>query len=201
MANSLSLKKISLLIMSLVLVCFVTNALLTDTANAAGCSKSNPSICSQAECAKLGSGFAYGNPYGPGHPAVCYKTSGSGGTVTVGPCTKSTFFGLVPWYQYLTVKYEPTTKHCEVDFQASQLLGKASPILLIVFAIIDDLLRVAGMVAVVFMIIGGFKFITSSGEPEAAAGAKKTITFAIIGLVISLVAVVIVSFVGSTLGA
>lgn len=116
-------------------------------------------------------------------------------------CSKPTFFGLEPWYQYLDYKWDGATKHCEVSFPSgsSGLLGKKSGILLIVLAVVDDLLRVAGIVAVFFVIIGGFKFITAQGEPEAAAGARKTLTFALIGLVVALMAVVIVSFIGNTL--
>lgn len=117
-------------------------------------------------------------------------------------CSKPTFFGLVPWYQYLD--YKPVVDnqkntHCEV--QNFTVLGKTSGVLLILLAVIDDLLRVAGIVAVVFVIIGGFKFITSNGEPEQAASARKSIIFALVGLAIALIAVVLVSFIGNSLGA
>lgn len=135
------------------------------------------------------------------------------------PCPKDQFqfFGLEPWYQYLPYTYngdpgaqDPTQVgdgHCEIGNANSQdansqdhVLGKSSYLILILLAVVDDLLRVAGIVAVVFVIIGGFKFITSNGEPEQAASARQSITYALIGLVVALIAVVIVSFIGSTLG-
>lgn len=117
------------------------------------------------------------------------------------PSCVHSFFGLEPWYAYLDVHKNSTTNHCEVTAPSgTSVLGKNSFILLIVLAVVDDLLRVAGMVAIIFVIIAGFQFITSSGEPEAAAKARQTILYAVIGLVIALVATVIVSFIGNALG-
>lgn len=121
-------------------------------------------------------------------------------------CSPS-FFGLEPWWKYLghkAVAHQDSSGKtyytCEIKEKSSDLLGKNSFILLIVLAVIDDLLRVAGLVAVVFVIIGGFKFITAQGEPEQAASARETLMFALVGLVIALLAVVIVSLIGSSLG-
>lgn len=52
-----------------------------------------------------------------------------------------------------------------------------------------------GAVAVFMIIIGGFKYITSSGDASNVESAKNTILFAIVGLVIALVAQGIVLFV------
>lgn len=40
----------------------------------------------------------------------------------------------------------------------------------------------AAAVALFFLIFGGIKFITSGGDPKAVEGAKKTITYALLGL-------------------
>lgn len=61
--------------------------------------------------------------------------------------------------------------------------------------IISFLVGIAGAVAVVFIIIGGFQYITSSGHPEKLEKAKKTLLYAAIGLVIVLAAYVIKDFV------
>jgi hypothetical protein len=53
----------------------------------------------------------------------------------------------------------------------------------------------AGVAAVVMMIVGGFKYITSSGDPNNVNSAKNTILYAAIGLVIALIAQAIVVFV------
>jgi hypothetical protein len=61
-------------------------------------------------------------------------------------------------------------------------------ILQIVFGIIGGL-------AVLIILFGAFKFITSSGNPENIAKARETIIYAVVGLVVAALAEVIVSFV------
>jgi len=67
--------------------------------------------------------------------------------------------------------------------------------------IIDIALRLAGIVAVGFVIWGGFQYVISQGEPEKAKKALRTILNAVIGLVITMVAAVVVTFIVSRLGA
>ncbi|EKE12623.1 MAG: hypothetical protein ACD_13C00149G0005 [uncultured bacterium] len=45
----------------------------------------------------------------------------------------------------------------------------------------------AGIVLFILLLVAGFKYITSGGDPKAVEGAKKTLTSAIIGLVVILV--------------
>jgi hypothetical protein len=54
---------------------------------------------------------------------------------------------------------------------------------------------VVGIVAVLFAIIAGFKYITSGGDPSAIKSAKDTLLYVIIGLVIVALSQVIVNFV------
>lgn len=54
---------------------------------------------------------------------------------------------------------------------------------------------IVGVVAVIMVIVGGFKYITSGGESSNVASAKNTILYAIIGLIIVALAQVIVRFV------
>lgn len=63
--------------------------------------------------------------------------------------------------------------------------------------IINVLLAVAGLVAVVFLIIGGFRYITAGGNEEAAEAGKKTIVNAIIGIVVIILSFVIVRVVSN----
>lgn len=53
----------------------------------------------------------------------------------------------------------------------------------------------AGVAAVIVMIIAGFSYITSNGEPEAVSRAKKTIIFAAIGLVAIIAGQAIINYV------
>jgi len=54
--------------------------------------------------------------------------------------------------------------------------------------VFEKVLNIAVELAVVvlflFLIIGGFKFITSGGDPKATESAKNTLTYAILGLVL-----------------
>lgn len=54
---------------------------------------------------------------------------------------------------------------------------------------------VAGIVSVIMIILGGFKYITSGGDSAGITSAKNTILYAIVGLVIVALAQVIVRFV------
>lgn len=74
--------------------------------------------------------------------------------------------------------------------------SKASEIIL---KVINVLLAVAGLVAVIFLIVGGFRYILAGGNEESAESAKKTITNAIIGIVIIILAFVIVRVVSNAL--
>ena len=64
-----------------------------------------------------------------------------------------------------------------------------------IIVIIQWLLGVAGIVAVLFIIIGGFQYITSAGNEELAEHGKKNITNAIIGLVVIILSYIIVTVV------
>jgi hypothetical protein len=54
---------------------------------------------------------------------------------------------------------------------------------------------IVGSVAVIMIIFGGFKYITSGGSSDGVSGAKNTILYAIVGLVIVAFAQIIVQFV------
>lgn len=109
--------------------------------------------------------------------------------------TTTTFLGFVPWYHYLTL----VNNHgrCEVDPNSFTLLGAHSSILLVLLAILDDVFMAAGLLAVVFVIYAGAKFILSQGAPDEAAKARTTVFNALIGLAIAAVAIGVVSFIGT----
>lgn len=54
---------------------------------------------------------------------------------------------------------------------------------------------IVGVAAVIMIIIGGFRYITSGGDSGKIGGAKDTILYAIIGLVVVAMAQIIVRFV------
>lgn len=60
---------------------------------------------------------------------------------------------------------------------------------------IDMFATIIGIIAVVMMLIAGVRYVTSQGESSAINGAKNTIIYAIVGLVVAVLAKAIVQFV------
>lgn len=58
---------------------------------------------------------------------------------------------------------------------------------------------VVGVASVIMIIIGGFKYVLANGDSNSINSAKNTILYAIIGLIISVIAVSIIQFVLSRL--
>jgi len=112
----------------------------------------------------------------------------------------SSFLGLKPWFAYLPPdKFDRDGKTCSVtNFEFLPKTGM-SDLVPVALAIADDLLRIAGLVAVAFVMVGGIKYVTSQGEPDATKQAKDTIINAIIGLLVAMIAVTIVTFIGRSL--
>lgn len=69
----------------------------------------------------------------------------------------------------------------------------------LIVVIVQILLLVAGSIAVIFLVIGGFRYVISHGKEESAESAKKTMTSAIIGFVIILSAFVIITVIARIL--
>lgn len=61
--------------------------------------------------------------------------------------------------------------------------------------VIEILSMIVGIVAVIMIIVAGFKYITASGDAGSIASAKTTLIYAIVGLVVAALAQVIASFV------
>jgi uncharacterized membrane protein len=57
------------------------------------------------------------------------------------------------------------------------------------------LLMVVGVVSVIFIIIGGVQFVSSTGDPAKVSRARDTIIYALVGLVVAIVAGSIIQFV------
>lgn len=68
-----------------------------------------------------------------------------------------------------------------------------------IMKIINIALAIAGLVAVLFLIIGGFRYITSAGNEETAENAKKIILNSIIGIVVIILSFVIVRVISNAL--
>jgi len=61
--------------------------------------------------------------------------------------------------------------------------------------IVAAVLEISAIAVFIMLLIGGFKYITSGGDPQAAEAAKKSITYAIGGLVLVASAYLILSLI------
>jgi len=66
--------------------------------------------------------------------------------------------------------------------------------------IVKYALWLAGIVLFILIILGGFKYMTSGGDPKAVEGAQKTLTFAIGGLIIILLSFLILVLIKTITG-
>lgn len=65
----------------------------------------------------------------------------------------------------------------------------------IVSNVVNTMIFATGIIAVIFIIIGGIRYVVSQGDEKSIQGAKNTILYAVIGLVIAILAFAIVNFV------
>jgi len=78
--------------------------------------------------------------------------------------------------------------------------GGATGLTNLIKLVINIFSVIVGAVAVIMIIVGGFRYITSGGDSNNVSGAKNTIIYAIIGLVIVAIAQFVVQFVLNKLG-
>lgn len=67
--------------------------------------------------------------------------------------------------------------------------------------IVSVALGFAGIGLFIMLLIGGFKFITSGGDPKAAGAAKQTLTYAIVGMVLIACSFLIIRIIATFTGA
>jgi hypothetical protein len=73
----------------------------------------------------------------------------------------------------------------------SQLFGTSG----IFTSVSDTLLFVIGALSVIMLIIGGIRYTVSGGNSTAVTAAKNTVLYAIVGLVVAILAFAIINFV------
>ena len=116
----------------------------------------------------------------------------------LGSCNPSknggVFFGLPHWWEYISTGHKDGLGNCVPDVKMPDGLWA------IALAVIDILLRVAGIVAVVSIIIAGIGYITAAGNPDKISSSRRRIVNSLLGLALVLVAAVLVRFIGSSIG-
>lgn len=99
-----------------------------------------------------------------------------------------TFFGIPAWYKGM--------QDDSCAFKAPETGGQPDAkklVLRVALNIIQAGMVVVAYVTIFFLIKGGFAYIASAGSSDGMASAKKTITNALIGLVIAILAASIVN--------
>lgn len=61
--------------------------------------------------------------------------------------------------------------------------------------IVNTLIFIVGGIAVIMLVVGGIRYTLSGGDPNSVKGAKDTIIYALIGIVVAAVARLLVQFV------
>lgn len=98
-----------------------------------------------------------------------------------------------PWYEY--VPKSEVDGRCELNFVFPDHIG------LVLLAFFEIVLRVGALIAIVYVIYGGFQYMLSQGEPDKTKDARTIIINAVVGLVITTLGTVLVNFVGGRLTA
>lgn len=105
----------------------------------------------------------------------------------VGNCKEQNLILSFPnWYKGLK---------CEDNGHGPVVFEDLSNLWTITGNVLDMAIQAAGLIAVFMIIYGGIRYITSQGEPDNIQSAKKTITYAIGGLVLAILASTLVGFI------
>lgn len=110
---------------------------------------------------------------------------------TIGSCQPGAgggFLNMPTWYKYLpgTTEFGKCTPVIDIEHRPSDVAK-------IALAVLEIILRVAGIVAVIFVIWGGFIYLLSQGDAEKVKGARETIVHALVGMAIAVSATAIVN--------
>ncbi len=104
-------------------------------------------------------------------------------------CNKGNVAGLPTWYKYLDTALVNNKPIC------NPVISELKDFWLIGLAVIEILLRLSTLIAIGYVLHGGFRFITARGDPEKIGKARTMTVDALVGLVIAIIATASVSFV------
>lgn len=102
--------------------------------------------------------------------------------------------GIVTPDTTLAMGVQSGVESAKADDQPADLFGTTG-----VFTTISNvLLFIVGAIAVIMLIIGGLRYVVSGGDASQVQAAKNTILYALIGVIIAILAYAAVNFVVST---
>jgi hypothetical protein len=92
---------------------------------------------------------------------------------------------------------DPATK-CEFDKDSQKLCNPVktgSDLKEVLISLTGTLLQVVGVIAIVMIVIAGFRMVISGGNESQVKAAKSQLTWAVLGLILALLAYTIVAIV------
>jgi hypothetical protein len=117
------------------------------------------------------------------------------GLLVVPALTLALSFAAVPFAQPAHAAFDQGVKDgatsAQGKDQSADLFGESG----IFRTITNVLLFLIGAVSVIMLIIGGIRYTISGGDSTAVTSAKNTILYAVIGIIVALLAFAIVNFV------
>lgn len=111
-------------------------------------------------------------------------------------CSDTGVLGITPWYRGLQ---EEKNGACLIKSPSNGKGEMAKFITTIALNVLQAGFTIAAYVALFFIIKGGFLYIVSAGSAQGMEEGKKSITNAVVGLVIVLLAVAIINTIASIL--
>lgn len=102
--------------------------------------------------------------------------------------------GMPAWYRGMIE--DDRGNNCNIKLPTTgDKVDITKTVMKIAMNVLQTLLMLTGFIAIFFIIKGGFRYMTSAGSPEGMQAARKTITNAIIGLIIAALSASIVNFI------
>ena len=87
----------------------------------------------------------------------------------------------------------PEKKNAVKPEELTIIFPRYCTVSVVVRRVLNILFTLSGVVAVLFIVIGGFQYMASAGNQEIADKGKKTLTYAVIGLIVIILATTIVN--------
>lgn len=110
------------------------------------------------------------------------------------------FLGIPAWHAYLQKSPAPDCtllNDSSEPIQGINDIGSVLPKVLV--ALLDALLRIAGIVAFAFVVLSGFRFVFAQGNSDKEKQARTALFNAVIGMLIATSAAFVVAFIGRRL--
>ncbi len=86
-------------------------------------------------------------------------------------------------------------EQCNSNSDSAVCKGKGDEVGNIITPVVNTLLFILGAISVIMIIVAGVRYTTSGGDASSVTAAKNTLMYAIIGLIVAILAYAIVNFV------